>query len=177
MNLLNTTRGLYSKQEYLGADRLMITYETPLKDILTEFFDGLKSVTAGFGSMGYELFDYRIWDLFRLYIFITGGKEEAFSQIVPRAKSYEEGRLAVKKLKELLPKQLFKVSIQAAVSGKIIARETIPALKKDVTGYLYGGDRTRKMKLWKKQKRGKERLKAGGRVEIHPDVFLKMLKR
>ena len=177
MNLLNTTRGLYSKQEYLGADRLMITYETPLKDILTEFFDGLKSVTEGYGSMGYELLDYRKGDLNRLDILIAGEKEEAFSQIVPRVQAYEEGRTAVKKLKELLPKQLFQVSIQAAVSGKIIARETIPALKKDVTGYLYGGDRTRKMKLWKKQKRGKERLKAGGRVEIPPDVFLKMLKR
>ena len=108
---------------------------------------------------------------------ICNEREEAFSQVVPREKSYDEGRIMVQKLKELLPKQLFAVAIQAAVSGKVLARETIPALKKDVTGYLYGGDRTRKMKLWKKQKRGKERLKESGRVEIPPDVFLKILKR
>ncbi|MBI2637749.1 MAG: elongation factor 4, partial [Candidatus Sungbacteria bacterium] len=177
MSLLRQTRGSYSSQAYLGADRLTIAYEVPLKDILVDFFDKLKSVTEGYGSLGYELLDYRLGDLVRLDIVIANEREEAFSQVIPREKSYDEGRVMVQKLKELLPKQLFAVAIQAVVSGKVLARETIPALKKDVTGYLYGGDRTRKMKLWKKQKRGKEQLKESGRVEIPPDVFLKMLKR
>ena len=177
MSLLRQTRGVYVSQEYLGADRLTVAYEVPLKDILVDFFDKLKSVTEGYGSLGYDLLDYRPGDLVRLDILIANEREEAFSQVVPREKSYDEGRIMVQKLKELLPKQLFAVAIQAAVSGKVLARETIPALKKDVTGYLYGGDRTRKMKLWKKQKRGKERLKESGRVEIPPDVFLKILKR
>src|SRR5207245_2751992 len=122
--------------------------------------------TEGYGSLGYELLDHRKGDVVRLDILIAGEREEAFSQVVPRNRAYDDGREAVKRLKELLPKQLFALSIQAAIGGQIIARETLPALKKDVTGYLYGGDRTRKMKLWKKQKRGKERLKASGRVEI-----------
>ncbi|OGZ99924.1 MAG: elongation factor 4 [Candidatus Sungbacteria bacterium RIFCSPHIGHO2_02_FULL_41_12b] len=177
MGLLRLTRGSYVSQEYFGSGRLLIVYGAPLKDILVDFFDKLKSVTEGYGSLGYELLDYRVSDLSRLDILVAGEPERAFSQMVPKEDVYNEGRSMVQKLKEILPKQLFTVSLQAAVSGKIIARETIPAMKKDVTGYLYGGDRTRKMKLWKKQKRGKERLKAGGRVEIPPDVFLKMLKR
>ena len=177
MNLLSGTRGAYVSQEYLGTDRLTIIYEMPLKDILLDFFDKLKSVTEGYGSLGYELLDYRAGDLVRLDILVAGEREEAFSQVIPRGNAQNEGRIVVQKLKELLPKQLFAVSLQAAVSSKIFARETIPAMKKDVTGYLYGGDRTRKMKLWKKQKRGKERLKESGRVDIPPDIFLKMLKR
>ena len=177
MGLLRLTRGSYVSQEYFGSGRLLIVYGAPLKDILVDFFDKLKSVTEGYGSLGYELLDYRVSDLSRLDILVAGEPERAFSQMVPKEDVYNEGRSMVQKLKEILPKQLFTVSLQAAVSGKIIARETIPAMKKDVTGYLYGGDRTRKMKLWKKQKRGKERLKAGGRVEIPPDGFLKMLKR
>lgn len=177
MELLRLTRGSYVSQEYFGRDRLLISYEVPLKDILVDFFDKLKSVSEGYGSLGYELLDYRASDLVRLDVLVAGEPERAFSQMVPRKDAYMEGRVIVEKLKEVLPKQLFAVSLQAAASGKIIARETISALKKDVTGYLYGGDRTRKMKLWKKQKRGKERLKAGGRVEIPPDVFLKVLKR
>lgn len=177
LKLLQSTRGNYLSQNYLGSERLAITYEAPLKDILTDFFDKLKSVTEGYGSLGYEWLEYRKGDLSRLDVLIAGEKKEALSDIVPRQKVYEEGRRIVEKLKELLPKQLFSVSIQASSGGRIIARETLPALKKDVTGYLYGGDRTRKMKLWKKQQKGKQKLKEMGRVEIPPEVFLKMLKR
>ncbi len=177
MSLLSSSRGSFVAEDYLGRDRLMITYEMPLKDILVDFFDDLKSVTEGYGSFSYELLGYRKSDLGRLDILIAGEREEALSQVVPEDMTYDEARKTVQKLKELLPKQLFAVSIQAAASGRVIARETIPALKKDVTGYLYGGDRTRKMKLWKKQQRGKKRLEKAGRVKIPPDVFLKLLKK
>jgi GTP-binding protein LepA len=177
MELLQTIRGVYVSQEYFGHERAVIIYEAPLKDILLDFFDGLKSVTEGYGSLGYELTGYRKGDVARLDILIAGVREEAFSQVVPESRAYEEGKRMVEKLKELLPKQLFSVSLQAAIGGKILARETIPALKKNVTAKLYGGDRTRKMKLWKKQKKGKEKLKSAGSVEIPPDVFLKMLKK
>lgn len=177
MELLQTIRGIYISQEYFGHERIVIMYEAPLKDILLDFFDGLKSMTEGYGSLGYELIGYRKADVSRLDILIAGVREEAFSQVVPEGRAYEEGKRMVEKLKELLPKQLFSVSLQAAIGGKILARETIPALKKNVTAKLYGGDRTRKMKLWKKQKKGKEKLKSAGSVEIPPDVFLKMLKK
>lgn len=177
MELLQTIRGVYVSQEYFGHERMVIMYEAPLKDILLDFFDGLKSMTEGYGSLGYELIGYRKANVARLDILVAGVREEAFSQVVPEERAHEEGKRIVEKLKELLPKQLFAVSLQAAIGGKILARETIPALKKNVTAKLYGGDRTRKMKLWKKQKKGKEKLKAAGSVEIPPDVFLKMLKK
>jgi len=177
MELLKRTRGIFVNQRYVGTDRIEVTYEVPLRDILVDFFDGLKSITEGYGSLGYEFLGERIGDLTRLDILIAGEREEALSQAVPKARAYMDGRAFVGRLKTLLPKQLFAVSLQAVVDGRVLARETIPALKKDVTGYLYGGDRTRKMKLWKKQQRGKKRLEAGGRVEIPPDVFLKILKQ
>ena len=129
--------------------------------------------------MGYDILEYRPGNLVKLDILIAGEPNEAFSGIVPRNLAPQEGRRLVEKLKELLPRQLFPVAIQAAIGGDIIARETVPAMKKDVTGYLYGGDRTRKMKLWKKQQRGKKLLKERGEgsVDIPPDVFLKMLKK
>ena len=127
--------------------------------------------------MSYELIDFRPGNLVKLDILIAGERHEAFSTIVPRGNAYAEGRRLTKKLKELLPRALFQVAVQAAIGGDVIARETLTALKKDVTGYLYGGDRTRKMKLWKKQQKGKKRLKEMGRMEIPPEVFLKMLKK
>ncbi|MDP3727149.1 MAG: elongation factor 4, partial [bacterium] len=177
MALLGETRGRYGSQAYLGRERLAITYEVPLRDILVEFSDSLKRVTAGYGSASYELIGYRAGDLVRLDLLIAGEPEVALSQIVPRADAYRLGRHVVEKLKELLPRALFAVSLQAAVGGRIIARETLPALKKDVTGYLYGGDRTRKMKLWSKQQRGKERMKKTGRVDIPPSVFRQLLQQ
>ena len=177
MELLKRTRGSFVNQQYVGTGRIEITYEVPLRDILVDFFDALKSATEGYGSLGYEVIGERVGDLTRLDILIAGEREEALSQVVPTARAYVDGRAFVGRLKTFLPKQLFAVSLQAVVDGRVLARETIPALKKDVTGYLYGGDRTRKMKLWKKQQRGKKRLEAGGRVEIPPDVFLKILKQ
>ena len=176
MKLLSETRGTYRSQTYLGPTRIAITYDAPLRDILVEFSDALKRVTAGYGSASYEPIDYQPGDLARLDAVIAGEVEPALSQIVPLEEAYRIGRRMAVKLKELLPRQLFPVSIQAAVGGRIIARETLPALKKDVTGYLYGGDRTRKMKLWSKQQRGKERLKKTGRVDIPPSVFRKLLR-
>lgn len=175
MRLLVHTRGKYVRQDSVGLERLTIVYEVPLKDILTDFFDRLKSVSEGYASFGYELLEYRRGDLVRLDILVAGEREEALSQVVPSERAYHEGRAVAEKLKTLLPKQLFPVSIQACLGGRVIARETIPALRKDVTGYLYGGDRTRKMKLWKKQKRGKKRLEAEGRIEIPPHVYLELM--
>ncbi|MFY9462513.1 MAG: translation elongation factor 4, partial [Candidatus Sungiibacteriota bacterium] len=179
MKLLEEIRGKYLKTDYLGHGRIEIIYEAPLKEIIVDFYDRLKSVTEGYGSMSYELAGYKAGNLVKLDILIAGEPNEAFANIIPRDKAYDEGRRMTAKLKEVLPRQLFSVAIQASVAGDVIARETLPALKKDVTGYLYGGDRTRKMKLWKKQQRGKKRLKerGAGSVEIPPDVFIKMLKK
>ena len=127
--------------------------------------------------MSYELEGYQQADVVRLDIVVAGELVPAFSEIVPREHAQRLGRARVEKLKQLLARQMFDVALQAEIAGKIIARETIGAMRKDVTGYLYGGDRTRKMKLWKKQARGKKRLKETGQVEIPPDVFLKMLKK
>lgn len=179
MRVLEMTRGAYVGQQYLGADRLMIVYEVPLKDILIDFADNLKSVTEGYASFHYEALDYRPGDLVRIDTLVAGAREESLARVEAKSESYRIGKSVVSRLKDLLPRQLFPVSLQAVVENRVIARETIPAMKKDVTGYLYGGDRTRKMKLWKKQQRGKKRLEArgAGRVEISPDVFRKLLRR
>ncbi|KKW28662.1 MAG: Elongation factor 4 [Parcubacteria group bacterium GW2011_GWB1_52_7] len=179
LKLLETTRGRYVDTRYLSAMRMLVIYRMPLKEIIVDFYDRLKSATSGYASMGYEFEGYNAGDLERLDILIAGRRERAFSAVVHKNELYEEGQRITTKLKELLPSQAFAVPIQAAVGGRIIARETLSAMRKDVTGYLYGGDRTRKMKLWKKQKKGKKRLaeQGMGKVEIPPDVFLKMLKR
>ncbi len=174
--LLQRTRGEYVSQRSLGVDRRTISYEAPLAEILVGFVGTLKSVTAGFGSFSYEPVGYRRSDLVRLDVLVAGERESALSKLVVREDAYRAGRALVAKLKALLPPQLFAVSIQAALGGRIIARETLPALKKDVTGYLYGGDRTRKMKLWGKQQRGKKRLAKSGRIQIPPEVFRALLK-
>ncbi|RJQ37772.1 elongation factor 4 [Candidatus Parcubacteria bacterium] len=177
LELVRKVRGTPGDQRYLGGDRMHITAEAPLRDVLVDFFDALKSATEGYASLSYEPIGERLGDLVRLDIVIADEREDALAQVVPSERAYQAGRAIVAKLKELLPKALFPIPLQAAANGRIIARETIPALKKDVTGYLYGGDRTRKMKLWKKQQRGKKRLTERGRVEIPPDVFLQILKR
>ncbi|OWK26722.1 MAG: elongation factor 4 [Parcubacteria group bacterium GW2011_GWA2_38_13b] len=177
MMLAKGTRGFYKKTEYISEKRVILAFETPLADIIADFYDDLKSVTSGYASMNYELLDFRIGDLVKMDILIAGEKVEAFSRIVPREKSRFIGRDLVGKLKEVVPPQLFTVAIQAAIGGEIIARETLKAMRKDVTGYLYGGDRTRKDKLLKKQKKGKKRLKEMGKVRISQEVFLKVLKK
>lgn len=179
LKLFEQSRAEFRETKYLSEIRVLIVYSIPLKEVIVDLYDRLKSATAGYASMGYEAEEYRAGDLERLDILIAERRERAFSVVVTRAEAYAEGKRIVAKLKELLPAQVFAVPIQAAIGGRVIARETLRAMSKDVTGYLYGGDRTRKMKLWKKQQKGKKRLAelGMGAVEIPPDVFVKMLKR
>ncbi len=177
MELLGGLEGVYKDTRYLTSERLIIEHEVPLREIIVDFYDKLKSITSGYASMSYEFLDWRPADLAKLDILIAGEPEEAFSKIVSRQKALVEGRAMVEKLKEVIPPQMFTVSLQAAIGGKIIARETIRAYKKDVTGYLYGGDYSRKKKLLEKQKRGKKKMKAMGKVNIPQEVFLKVLKK
>ena len=177
MNLLQGLGGIYLDTKYLTGERVVISYEAPLREIIVDFYDRLKSATSGYASMSYELIGWREGDLVPLDILVAGEKIEAFSRIIPRQKAPGEGKALVEKLKEVLPSQLFAVSLQAAVGGKILAREDISARRKDVTGYLYGGDYSRKRKLLEKQKRGKKRMEKTGRVDIPQEVFLKVLKK
>ncbi|MEK7638011.1 MAG: translation elongation factor 4 [Patescibacteria group bacterium] len=177
MELMGTIRNMYIATEYIGTETSVLKYRVPLSEIVTDFYDRLKSVSQGYASMSYEPAGVQSYDLVRLDTLVAGELVEPFSRIVPREQAAYVGRTMVTKLKEVLPKQWFEVTLQAALGGKIIARETISALRKDVTGYLYGGDVTRKMKLLKKQAKGKKRMKAEGRVQIPHDVFLKMLKK
>jgi len=174
--LLETIDGNQGDTKQLGEQIFLLTYEAPLREIIIDFYDRLKSVTKGMASMDYHILDWREADLIHLDILIAGAKEEAFSQIVPRHRAEKEGRTLVKKLKELLPPQLFPVSLQAAIDGNIIARETIRATRRDVTASLYGGDVTRKNKLLDKQKKGKKEMQQKGRVIIPPKVFLDVFR-
>ena len=176
MKLMGNFRSIYIHTDYFGLDHLMLNFEMPLSDILVDFHDRLKSVSEGYASMNYELLGFRKGDLIKLQILIAGEPAEAFSKIVPKEKTYHEGSAIVKKLKGLIPKQQFAVALQAAIGGKIIARETISALKKDVTAKLYGGDITRKMKLIEKQKKGKKKRKVFSRIELDSEVYLKIFR-
>ncbi len=175
-DLLKSSEGNLIETKYFTSDKLLLIYEVPLRKIIIGFYDDLKSRTQGFASMNYEILGYRPGDLVQLEILIAGKREEAFSKIVPKASAFKEGKRIVEKLKEVLPSQLFSVSLQAAVSGKIIARETMRAKGRDVTAPLYGGDYTRKRKLLEKQKKGKKELKEKGRIRIPPRVFLEMFR-
>ncbi|MBI2057440.1 MAG: elongation factor 4 [Candidatus Yanofskybacteria bacterium] len=177
MKLIGEIRSSYKETNYLSKEVVRLVYEVPLSEIITDFYDRLKSVSSGYASMSYEPAGYSQADLVKLDILIAGDKIEPFSKIVPRDQAERVGRAMVEKLKDVIPQQLFAVSLQAAVGGKVLARETIKARRKDVTGYLYGGDVTRKKKLLEKQKRGKERMKEEGRVNIPQKVFLEMLKK
>lgn len=177
MELLGKARSRYLETQYLTKELVILKYLSPLVEIITDFYDKLKSASSGYASMSYEPAGYQAADLVRLDILVAGELVEPFSRIVPRQAASYEGRKTVEKLKELIPRQLFVVSLQAAIGGKIIAREDIGALRKDVTGYLYGGDVSRKKKLLEKQKRGKKRMKQSGRVEIPQKVFLEVLRK
>ncbi len=176
LELANSLDGQYAESRYLGTERLIVVYEAPLREIISGFYDKLKSSTEGFASLNYRFIGYKEADLVKLEILIAGVKEEAFSKIVPEHKAFSEGKSLVKKLKKHLPPQQFSVALQAVVGGKIIARETIRARRKDVTSSLYGGDYSRKRKLLEKQKKGKKMLKEKGRVNIPSSVFLKVFK-
>lgn len=176
-NLLRDCSGRVLEMGDLAGGRIILRAEAPLREVILDFYDKLKSVSQGFASVAYELADYRPSDLVKMDVLVAGERMPLLSEIVPREKVYFLAREKLSKLKGLLPRELFAIALQVEVEGRIIARETIPALRKDVTGYLYGGDRTRKMKLWKKQQKGKKRLLESAKVEISPEVFLKMIKR
>jgi GTP-binding protein LepA len=177
MKLMSELRSQYVATDYLTREVVILKYTVPLGEIVTDFYDKLKSVSSGYASMNYELAGYQANDLVRLDILVAGDLVEPFSRMVPRTQAYEEGKRVVEKLKNIIPRQWFVVSLQAIIGGKIIAREDIRALRKDVTGYLYGGDITRKKKLLEKQKRGKAKMKESGKVNIPQEVFLEMLKK
>lgn len=176
MELCQSRRGQLDKMEYLSPDRLELVYDLPLADVIIDFFDQLKSRSQGYASLDYEPVGYQQGDLVRVDILFNGEQVDAFSTIVHRDNAYDYGRRTAEKLREIIPRQQFEVPIQAAIGGRIIARETVRAFRKDVTEKLYGGDVTRKNKLLKKQKEGKKKMKAIGRIEIPPDTFIRALR-
>lgn len=176
MNLGMEKRGECIKTDALDANRLVLTYHLPLNEIIVDFNDKLKSVTRGYGSFDYEFNTYKRGDIIKLEVRVNEEPVDAFSCLVHRSKAEGKGRAICKKLVEVIPQQLFKVPIQGAIGGKIIARETISALSKNVTAKCYGGDITRKRKLWEKQKKGKKKMKEFGKVTIPQSAFMAVLK-
>ncbi len=176
MGLISEKRGLIKTTETLDARRVMLTCRIPLNEILIDFHDRIKSITRGYGSMDYEPEGYEASDMVKLDMLVNGEVMEAFSSLVHRSKAEGRGRVLAAKLKDVIPRQQFQVAIQAAIGGKIIARETVSAVRKDVTAKCYGGDISRKRKLLEKQKEGKKRMKAIGSVEIPQEAFVEVLK-
>jgi GTP-binding protein LepA len=176
IQLISSRRGLQTNLSYVDQ-RSLISFEAPLANLLTDFYDQLKSLTSGYGSFNYELDDYRSEDLVKLDFYVAGERVDALSLMVHRSEADKLGRETVAKLKEVIPRQNFKVALQAAIGGKFIAREDISAYRKDVTTGLYGGDVSRKKKVLAKQKKGKERMKRFGKVDIPAEAFTVMLKR
>jgi len=176
IQLVSSKRGIQSNVSYVD-ELAVVTFEAPLANLLTDFYDELKTVTSGYGSFNYELDDYRAQDLVKLDFYVAGDVVEALSVMVHRSEAESLGREVVKKLKEVIPRQQFKVALQAGIGGKFVAREDLSSFRKDVTAKLYGGDVTRRKKLLEKQKKGKERMKRFGKVDIPAEAFTVMLKR
>jgi GTP-binding protein LepA len=176
MTLGTERRGEYKGMSYIDTTRVEIDWEFPLAEIILDFFDKMKSLTRGYASLDYEMLGYRRSNLVRLDMLINGDPIDAFSVITHTDKSYEWGRKIADKLKELIPRQLFEVAIQATIGQKVIARTTVKALRKDVLAKCYGGDISRKRKLLDKQKEGKKRMKQVGAVEIPQEAFLAVLQ-
>ena len=174
--LTKQRRGEFKANDYIGEDRVKVIFEMPLAEIIVDFYDKIKSVTRGYGSLDYDFEGYKPTKLVKLDILINGKICDAFSCLIYKDKAQMKGRLLVEKLKELIPRQLFMISLQAAIGGTILASEKIRPVGKNVTAKCYGGDITRKRKLWEKQKEGKKRLKQVGSVEIPQEAFLAALK-
>lgn len=176
MELCQGKRSTFLDMQYLDTSRVVLKYIIPLNEIIYDFFDNLKSKTKGYASFDYELSGYQKTKLVKLDILLNGDAIDALSMIVPHERAYQRGKLIVEKLKNVIPRQLFEIPIQAAVGAKIIARETVRAVRKDVLAKCYGGDITRKKKLLEKQKEGKKRMKQVGSVDIPQEAFMSVLK-
>lgn len=176
ITLVNNRRGIQTKMDYITPERVLLEYDIPMNEIVMDFYDRLKSCTKGYASFDYEVSDYRVGDLVKLDIKVAGENVDALSIIVPRDKALSKGRDLVKAMKDIVPRQLFEVAIQASIGNKIIARENVRSMGKNVTAKCYGGDISRKRKLLEKQKEGKKRMKAIGKVSLPSEAFLSVLK-
>jgi GTP-binding protein LepA len=175
MDLVTTRRGIFDAMKYIEEDRVHLTYKVPLGELIIDFYDQLKSRTQGYASLDYTFSHYETSKLVKLDVMVNGDPVDALSLIIHQDKAYVQGRLLADRLKELIPRQLFEVPIQAAIGNKVIARETVRAMRKNVLAKCYGGDITRKMKLLNKQKEGKKRMKMVGSVEIPQEAFMAIL--
>jgi GTP-binding protein LepA len=176
MELVTRKRGIFIEQDYPSPSRVQITFEIPLSELIIDFFDQLKSGTRGYASMDYQFKEYRPEHLVKLEILVNGEPVDALTAIVHKEDAYHKGQALVSRLKELIPRQLFVVPIQAYSQGRVISRANVKALRKDVLAKCYGGDITRKKKLLEKQKKGKRRMKMVGNVEIPQEAFMAILR-